>query len=98
MAFKISITKLAEQDINNAIDYYLNFVKSSTTAENFYNEVIEAFEAISINPFYRFYNSFRGKPLHNFPYIVFFDVHEEINNVEILGVFNTNQDTNKYPA
>ena len=98
MTFKIIITKFAEQDINIAIDYYFNQVKSPASAENFYHEVTEAFNAISINPFYRFYNNrFRGKPLQNFPYIVFFDIHENTNTVEILGVFNTNQDTSKYP-
>ena len=89
MTFKISITKYAQEDINNAIDYYLNKVKSPATAEKFYTEVTETFNAISINPYYRFYNSFRGKPLQGFPYIIFFDIHEDINTVEILGVFNT---------
>lgn len=51
MTFKIIITKFAEQDINIAIDYYLNQVKSPASAEIFYHEVTEAFNAISINPF-----------------------------------------------
>ena len=71
MDFKISITKHAEQDVNQAIDFYLNVVKSPIAAENFYKEVIDTLLSLSINPFYRFYNSFRGKPLKNFPFIVF---------------------------
>ena len=86
MDFEILITNSAEKDIENAIDYYINVLQSIDIAEKFYTDLNSSINSFSINPYYRFYQSFRGKPLSKFPYIVFFDVHEKSKIVEILGV------------
>ena len=50
MEFKIKISSLASQDIDEAIRYYSNY--SKPTAKKFINSVKEGFEILKINPFF----------------------------------------------
>lgn len=96
MEFKIKISSLASQDIDEAIRYYSNY--SKPTAKKFINSVKEGFEILKINPFFNIrYGKVRALPLKKFPYILLFDLDEKMKIVNILSVFCTHQNPEKYP-
>lgn len=45
-----------------------------------------------------FFGNFRGKTLKNFPFIVFYTIHEDEKLIVIRAVFHTSQNTTKYPT
>ncbi len=96
MAFNILTSDNANEDIEQAYLYYLITKKSPQSANNFYDELLSGFNSIAINPFYKLYHkNYRGFPMKKFPYIIFFEIDR--NNINILAVFNTRQNTDKYP-
>ena len=98
MAFNILVSDNADNDIQLAYLYYLNTKKSPQSANNFYDELLNDFNAITLNPFYKIYHkNYRGFPMKKFPYIIFLEIDNALNNVNILSVFNTYQSTDKYP-
>jgi toxin ParE1/3/4 len=44
-----------------------------------------------------FFEDFRGKSMKKFPFIVYYTINEELKIIVIKAVFNTHQDTTKYP-
>ncbi len=64
----------------------------------FIDEVENAFEALSINPFYSIrYKDVRGFVLKKFPFLILYRVGENKIAVTILAVFHTSQNPEKYP-
>ncbi len=99
MAFDIQLSNTAQANIDEAYLFYLEQKQSPKAAAHFYQRVQEALEAVALNPYYKTYNkSYRGFPLIDFPYIIFYDVDQEANAITVLAVFNTYQDTQKYPG
>ena len=87
----------AYQDIEQAYNYYFDQV-SPQVAELFNSDLQDAFQALQINPFYQIRTrNYRALPLKKFPYLLFFEVFSEQPKVKVLALFNTNQDTDKYP-
>ncbi|MBC7450455.1 MAG: type II toxin-antitoxin system RelE/ParE family toxin [Cytophagales bacterium] len=98
MHYTILINHEAQLDIERAYNYYFETI-NHTIAELFYNDLQEAYSALSINPFYQIRTkTYRAIPLKKFPFLLFFQVVEEQQKVKILALFNTHQDTNKYPS
>ena len=97
MIFKIIFTSGAEEDIQNAIDYYFSKA-GQKVASDFYSDLNSSLDSIERNPYYQVrFKDFRVLPLRKFPYIIFFELFEDIKIVKIIAVFNTYQNSEKYP-
>jgi len=97
MAYTLIFDAEAYLDIEQAYNYYFDQV-SPNVAELFNNDLQDAFKALQINPFYQIRTkNYRALPLKKFPFLLFFEVFEQQPKVKILALFNTNQDTEKYP-
>jgi plasmid stabilization system protein ParE len=96
MPYNILIEPAAQVDIEKAYDYY--FTKGIHVADLFFDDLQHAYHVLAINPFYQFRTkNYRALPLKSFPFLIFFQVDQINLNVKILALFNTHQDTTKYP-
>lgn len=97
MTYKIVVTPVAQKHIEEAIIYYKNKA-SNKVATMFIEDYKKTLAAIQKVLYFKlFFENFRGKPLKKFPFIVFYSLDEERKIIFINAVFNTHQDTNKYP-
>lgn len=97
MSYTLIFDAEAYQDIKEAYNYYFDEA-GPKIAELFNDDLQEAFKALQINPFYQIRTkNYRALPLKKFPFLLFFQVFEQKPKVKILALFNTNQDTEKYP-
>jgi plasmid stabilization system protein ParE len=97
MAYRLLITPIAQQNIEQAFNYYLEEAGDSI-ADMFYDDLQFAYNSLEINPFYQVrVKRYRALPLRKFPYLLFFEIVEESNLVKILSLFHTSQDPNKWP-
>lgn len=97
MTYKVVITPVAQRNIEEAIVYYKNNA-SDKVATLFLQDFKLTINAIQkVKYFNFFFENFRGKPLKKFPFIVFYTLDESSKIIMIKAVFNTNQDTSKYP-
>jgi hypothetical protein len=98
MIFKIIFTPDAENDIQNASDYYFNRV-SQKVGLSFFTDLNSSLDSIEQNPYYQTrVKNFRALPLKKFPYILFFELFEENKIVKVIALFNTYQTPEKYPS
>ncbi|MHC5310551.1 type II toxin-antitoxin system RelE/ParE family toxin [Myroides sp. LJL116] len=96
MSYKIVITPVAQEHIEEAIDYYKKNV-STKVAITFIKDYRDTFTAIQKVLYFKFFfENVRGKPLNKFPFIVFYSLDEDYKTIIIKAVFNTFQDTEKY--
>ena len=96
MRYKIVLTPVAKQNIDDATAYYKNKV-SAKVAKLFIDDYRKTFKDILKTKYFRFFfRDFRGKPMKKFPYIVFYTIDEELKIIFIKAVFNANQDDQKY--
>ena len=97
MSFKIIITPNAVLNIENAIIYYKQNA-SNKVAKQFIEDYKKTFKDIQKTKYFQvFFEDFRGKSMKKFPFIVFYTINEELRTIVIKAVFNTHQDTTKYP-
>jgi plasmid stabilization system protein ParE len=97
MTYTLIFDAEAYGDIEQAYNYYFDQV-SPQVAELFNSDLQEAFSALQVNPFYQVRTkNYRALPLKKFPYLLFFEVFPDQPKVKILALFNTHQDTGKYP-
>lgn len=96
MSYKIVIEPRAIADIQDAVDYYET--KREDLGAYFYQIVDEYIESIAKNPFFQIrYKDYHGLPVKIFPYIILYHIDENEKTVYVLSVFNTSQNTTKYP-
>ena len=96
MSYKIVLTPVAKQNIDDATAYYKNKV-SAKVAKLFIDDYRKTFNDILKTKYFRFFfRDFRGKPMKKFPFIVFYTIDEELKVIFIKAVFNANQDDQKY--
>lgn len=96
MRYNVKLVTDAKKDFAEAHRYYLKI--SRKTASNFGKDVKAAIGHLEINPFYEIRTeNFRAIPLKTFPFLLFFEVNEAAKEVKVVAIFNTNQDTEKYP-
>lgn len=58
-----------------------------------------AIEIVEQNPYFEEkINDYRVLPIQKFPYIIVFSIIESNNLIDIVSIFHTAQDPNKYPA
>lgn len=90
--FSINITPLALEDLQSGVDYYNS--RSLNLGFRFADEVESSLQSIAQMPVaysYR-YNDVRAKLLYKFPYLIFFTINSNNNTIDVLRIFNTNQD------
>lgn len=96
MNYNLVILEQAQEDINQAYEYYSEI--SLSVLQSFDGQLERVYQSLEINPFFQFrYKKLRALPFKSFPYMVFFDINEQEKAVYIYSVFNTNQDPEKYP-
>lgn len=97
MRYKVLLSKIAQQNIEQAIDYYISTVNKKV-ATQFLRDFKKTYKSLQINPFYQFHdNNYRFLPFSKFPYIAFFIVDEKDKTVLINAIFHTSQNPIKYP-
>ncbi len=97
MRYKVLLSKIAQQNIEQAIDYYISTVNKKV-ANQFLRDFRKTYKSLQINPFYQFHdNNYRFLPFSKFPYIAFFIVDEKDKTVLINAIFRTSQNPIKYP-
>ncbi|WP_294279122.1 type II toxin-antitoxin system RelE/ParE family toxin [uncultured Chryseobacterium sp.] len=96
MDFDFRFLPTAEQDIEEATDYYANI--SFKVLKNFSKQIDISISNILGNPYFqKRFRSVRALPVKNFPYIIFYEVDEDEKMIYILSVFFTHQNPEKYP-
>ncbi len=87
----VSITPKALLDISEAIEYYN--LKARDLGFKFADDVEDNINEITILPKgYKIkYKNVRGKILNKFPFIILYTFHEDFSSIEIIRIFNTNQ-------
>lgn len=96
MNFNLVISPNAQREIDDAFEYYVKFSKSAVI--NFDQQLEEVYQNLEINPFFQIrYKNLRAVPFKSLPFILLFTIDEQNKTVYIYSVFNTYQDTSKYP-
>lgn len=97
MTYKVVVTPDAFINIEDAIIYYKEKV-SIRVAQLFIQDYKRTFKEIQKTKYFKcYFEEFRGKPLKKFPYIVFYSIDDKNKVIIIKAVFNTHQNTEKYP-
>ncbi len=83
---KVRWLSLAEQDLNDALDYYLNFKDSPMAAADFADEIDAAIAAIRETPlgYPRYEGELRVKVIPRFPYAILYLVEEKEIVIETI--------------
>ena len=97
--YNILVEERAILEIDHASEYYYSLpINSKKIIADFLNEINQKINFLKINPKFQIkIKNYRSIPLRKFPFIIFFIVDESSKTVRILSIFNTYQNTNKYP-
>jgi toxin ParE1/3/4 len=96
MAFNIIVSKKAQDEIENATEYYAEI--NSNLALKFYLELTETYKKLELNPNYQIrYKNYRAIPLKVFPFLLFYSCDEKSKTIKILSCFHTSKNSKKYP-
>lgn len=96
MKFNLVISPNAQREIDEAFEYYAKFSQSAVI--KFDEQLEQVYQYLEKNPFFQVrYKTLRAVPFKSLPFLIFFTIDEEIKTVYIYSVFNTHQDTSKYP-
>ena len=87
MDYKIIISPRAQQEIEEAIDYYA--LRSSDASMDFISSLNETYTILSINPHFKIcYKNVRKKSLPIFPYSLFYTINEKERTIRLLSCFH----------
>ena len=96
MDFSFKFLPIAEENIEEATDYYANI--SLKVLKNFNNQFDITINKIVSNPYFqKRFKHIRALRVKKFPYIIFYEINEEEKMIYILSVFCTHQNPDKYP-
>ncbi|ALR32291.1 MULTISPECIES: type II toxin-antitoxin system RelE/ParE family toxin [Chryseobacterium] len=96
MDFNFKFLPLAEENIEEATDYYASI--SLKVLKNFNNQFDASINKIINNPYFqKRFKQVRALPVKKFPYIIFYEVDDKEKIIYILSVFCTHQNPEKYP-
>ena len=94
MGFKVIVSELAQKDIENSLEYYLEV--STDAPAKFIQELEKAYSTLELSPYFRvLYKNYRVLPLKRFPFILVYQIHN--NEILIKACFHTSKSTKKYP-
>jgi toxin ParE1/3/4 len=89
-SFTILIENRAEQDIQQAYNYYE--AQQVGLGVRFNQSVFQSIDVLRQSPFFQIrYDKFRCLPLKGFPYMIHFEVDEVNFNVTIYAVIHTHR-------
>ena len=96
MDYKLIVSKRAQKEIENAIDYYTLY---NTEAPKIFITLLKnTYEVLGTNPFFRVkYKNVRALKIKKFPYSLYFVINESKNSVRVLACFHNKQNPNKRP-
>jgi len=87
MIYKIIISLRAQQEIEDAIDYYA--IRSSAAPKDFISDLNETYAILSENPHFRIcYKNVRTIILNVFPYTLFYTINEKEYTIRLLSCFH----------
>lgn len=96
MEYNIVVSTLALEDIEKITDFYESI--NIQIVINFLDELEETYKTLQTNPHFQIkYKSYRSIPLKIFPFILIFEINEDLKEVRILSCFHTSRSTKKYP-
>ena len=79
MDFKIIVSKKAQDEIENANDYYAEI--NINLAFKFFSELTETYNKLELNPNYQIkHKNYRAIPLKIFPFLLLYIVDEDNKN------------------
>ena len=91
MEYQIKLKPSAEKDIEDITDYY--FAISENLGLRFYFEFKESIENLKIYPKFQLrYRNVRCIYLDSFPYLIHFQVSEELKEILFIAVLHTSRD------
>ncbi len=89
-SFKIKIEQRALLDIELGFNYYE--AQQTGLGVRFNQAVFHSFETLKQNPFYQIrYDNFRCLPIKKFPFMVHYEVEEDIRIVNIYAIINSHR-------
>jgi len=96
MAFKLIFLKEVNTEIENTINWYEE--RQENLGNKFYNDLIDNLDYLATNPYmFRIkFQNLREMKLSVFPYIVIYEIFEDI--VTVHAVFNTSKNPGKKPS
>lgn len=87
----------AELELYEIIDYYES-LNLKSVIEKFTIEYSQIINVLETHPFFELkYENFRTIPFDNFPYLVFFEIFEDLKIVNVVSVIHTSRDPENYP-
>lgn len=96
MAYKIRYSDVAISNLDDAYEYYGQF--SNSALKKFKANFKNSLKSLKSNPFFQIkYKAVRALPMKGAPYIILFEIDEDLKTVYILSVFCTHQNPEKYP-
>ena len=97
MGFKVKISPIANTNVKQAVAYYKKEA-SAKIARNFVKDYQLTVQKIIRNPYFQiYYKDFRGLPLKDYPYIIFYQIDQAKKLILVKAVFNAKQNTKKRP-
>lgn len=88
MDFNFKFLPIAEENIEEATDYYAKI--SLKVLKNFNKQLDLSISRIIGNPYFqKRFKSVRSLPVKKFPYIIFYEINEDEKMIYILSVFCT---------
>ncbi len=96
MDFEIIISKKAQAEMENALDYYSEI--NTELSNKFFTEITECYQNLAKNPYFEIrYKNYRAIQLRKFPFLLFYVVEEDKNQIKILSCFHTSRNPKKHP-
>lgn len=96
MGYKVIISQRAQQEIENAIDYYAMY--SLDAPRRFVTLIAQAYILLETNPKLKFsHGNVRRLKFKKFPYSLFFTVNEKTETVRILSCFHNKRNPKNMP-
>ena len=97
MAFEIKLRVEAVIEIEEALDYYLQI--GPQIAFLFDEDIDNSLTTLKRTPFFeKKLINYRVLPLSKFPFIIIYTVIEEKKIIDIISIFYTFQNPDKYPT
>ncbi len=95
MKYKITISLRAQEEIEEAIDYYLS---SGTKAHlHLINELSSIYKTLASNPYFEIrYKNIRSVKIRKFPYSLFFIINDD-KTVHVLSCFHNKRNPGNRP-
>lgn len=96
MVFKVIVSKTAQQEIENVLEYY-NEINPSLPIK-FYTSLTNCYKHLESNPYFqKKHKDFRAFPLKKFPFLIFFHIDGDKKIIKVLSCFHTAKNIKKYP-